>query len=228
MGARLRKRLAISAGLAAAATCAVAAVALGALVTIYSNNFSGPAKGHQLAGAQGKHCNKAVKSNGSLEVTIGKSPEFCGYLLPVEGESRQPDQDLQVKFKITKDTAKELRRNAFVGLQVRAGGGSDYELRIFPKGARYLIKRSPKGNGFPVHGTDKAIKPMDKINTVRLQAFGHVAKAWVNGSKLADINDSSPKDVRGRRAEIIFGSGKHRPGSVVARADSLKFSVQKP
>jgi hypothetical protein len=230
MGARFRKRLGISAGLAVAVACATAAVAFGALVTIYSNNFSGASKGHQLAGAQGSHCDKKVRGNGSLEVTVKRGPEECGYRLPVEGEGRQPDHDLQARFKLLKLTPKELRRNAYVGLQVRAGGGSDYELRVFPKGHHYVIKRTPKkGSGsFPVSGKNKAIKPMDKINTIRFQAFGHVIKAWVNGSKLADVNDSKANAVRGRRAELIFGSGKHTDGDVVARVDDVKLSVPKP
>ena len=226
MGARIRKRLPAALALAGAGACAAAAVAFG-IVSVYTNDFSTAGKGHQLSGAQGSHCDKTVK-NGSLKVTVKQGPEVCGYQLPVEGESRQPDHDLQARMKLLSLTPKKLRKNAYVGLEVRAGGGSDYELRIFPKGHRYVIKRTPGGSGFPVSGQDGAIKPIDKLNTLRLQAFGHVVKAWVNGAKIADVADSSPTDVRGRRLELVVSNGKKTDKDVIARADDVRLSVPTP
>lgn len=226
MGARIRKRLPAALALVAAGAAVAAAVAFG-IVDIYSNDFATAGKGHQLSGAQGSHCDKTVK-NGTLQVTVKEGPEECGYQLPVEGESRQPNHDLQARMKLLKSTPKALRKNAFVGLEVRAGGGTDYELRIFPKGHRYVIKRTPGGIGFPVSGQDGAIKPIDKLNTLRLQAFGNVVKAWVNGAKIADVADSSPTDVRGRRAELVFSNGKKTAMDVVARADDVHLAVPTP
>ena len=226
MGARIRKRLPGALVLAAAGACAAAAAAFG-IVSVYTNNFSTADKGHQLSGAQGSHCDKRVK-NGSLEVTVKKGPEVCGYQLPVEGESRRPNHDLQARMKVLRLTPKKLRKTAYVGLEVRAGGGSDYELRIFPKGHRYVIKRTPGGSGFPVSGQDGHIKPINTLNTLRLQAFGHVVKAWVNGAKLAAVSDSNPKDVRGRRAELVVSNGRKTNKDVIARADDVRLSVPKP
>jgi hypothetical protein len=228
MGARIRKRLPAALGLAAVGACVVAAVAFG-ITTVYFNDFSTHAKGHQLTGAQGTHCDKTV-AKGSLLVTVKQGPEVCGYRLPIEGEARKPNHDLQARMKVLRKTPRKLRRNAYVGLEVRTGGGTDYELRVFPKGHRYVIKRIPKakGSGFPVSGQNNAINPIDKWNTLELQAFGHVVKAWVNGSKLAEVSDSKPTDVRGRRLEVDVSSGRRTDKDVFARIDNVRLSVPTP
>jgi hypothetical protein len=228
MGARIRKRLPAAIVLAAVGSCLAAALAFG-IIIVYSNNFSSAGSKHQLSLIEGKHCEKAV-AGGSLRVKVRQGPERCGYALPVEGEARQPDQDLQATMKVLRKTAKHSRRHAYVALDVRAGAGSHYELRVFPKGKTFVLKRTPPGPGFPVTGKDHAINPIDELNTLRLQAFGHVVRAWVNGSKLAAVSDSKPKDVGGRRAELVVANAKHRstPKDVFARVTGVRLSVPKP
>jgi hypothetical protein len=226
MGARIRKRLPVALALVAAGAFAATAAA-GGIATVYSNDFSTAGDGHQLRGVFGKKCNKKV-NNGSLEVKVKGGPQVCGYGLPVEGESSQPAHSLQARMKLLRITPRHLRKPAYVGLQVRSGGGTDYELRIFPKGHRYLLKRTPHGSGFPLSGKDGAIKSVNQLNTLRLRAFGHVVKAWVNGSKLGAVSDSSASDVRGRHANLVFANRRHTDKDVLARADDVRLSVPKP
>jgi hypothetical protein len=227
MGARKPKRLAGAAAFVAiGVTAAVAAAA--SIVIVYQNNFSSTGRGHQLTGVQSKHCNKrAVK--GSLTVDIKSGPVVCGYKLPVEGSGRQPKQDLEADFKLTKQTPPTLRKHTYFGLRMRANGSKKYyEFRVFPKHGKYGIKRVPNGAGFPVGGTSNKIKPVGHWNTVQMRIFGHHLQAWVNGKKLADLNDKSPGDVPGTQLQVIAANGKHSHNTAVVQIDNLRVSVPKP
>jgi ribosomal protein S8E len=221
---------------AVALLAAVLAVGLGtaaalAGVTVYKNNFSGKAEAKELEHAEGKHCDKRWRKKAkSLRVAVMRGPEVCGYRPPVEGDSDRPDHDFQAKAKLLRRTPKSTRRGAYLAIAVRVGKNAGYELRAFPKKHKFALRRSPSGGGggFPADGTSSAIKGVNKRNVLRLRAVGDKVTARVNGTKVAEVTDSNPGKVDGRKLEVAVGHKKNSRKPVLATLDDLKLQVPNP
>jgi hypothetical protein len=197
-------------------------------VIVYENSLSTKADGkelHHFAGAA-KDCSRHVRG-GSLLVQV-TAKATCGYRLPLEGDSRQPDHALHARFKLARATPSDLRRSTYVGLAVRVGGGTGYTLRVLPQRHQFKLRRSPKGQGFPASGRDSRIKPVDGWNDLRLQAFGTKIVAVVNGKQIASVNDAAAADVTGRKAEVFVGSNKKSTTGAFGRIDDVRLTVPKP
>jgi hypothetical protein len=223
-----RTRLAVLL-LAAVLALGLAAAAL-AGVTVYTNNFSGRAEAKQLKHANGRHCDKRWRKKAkSVLVEVKKGPGACGYRPPVEGDTAGPDHDFQAQVKLLRATPRGIRGSAYVGIAVRSGKSSGYELRIFPKKHKYELRRTPAGGGggFPKKGNSRAIK-VNKPNVLRLKAVGNKVSAKVNSKKLAQVTDSNAGQVSGRRLEVLVGNKRHTHKDVVASLDNLKLQVPSP
>lgn len=227
-GARDKRRPVALAALIAALALALAATAF-AIVTVYRNNLGTRNAAHELESARGQHCDRRWRDRREdVIVTVKRGSDACGYRPPVEGDSDQSDHSFLVRFKVLRETARSARDNAWVGLAVRSGGDSGYELRVFPRGGSYVIRRSPDGPGFPQSGTDAAIKGIEKRNRLELRAFDDVISAFVNGTKVDEVTDASPGQVGGRRLELIVGNTSSGARDVVATFDELAVSVPNP
>jgi hypothetical protein len=229
MGPRRRTRPAIAL-LAAALALGLAAAAALAGVTVYKNNFSSKPEAKELRHSSGKHCAKRWRQKAkSVRAQRNRGSGACGYRPPVQGDTGGPDHDFRVKEKLLKATPKGLRRSSYVAVAVRSGKSSGYELRIFPKRHRFLLRRSPSGGGgFPAKGRSQAIKGVNKPNVVRLKAFGNKVTARVNGTQLAKVTDSNASQVDGRKLEVAVGSTRRSKKRVVATFDNLKLLVPNP
>jgi hypothetical protein len=224
MGAsKRRRRIGIALALVLAGCAALAALAR-AVVIVYTNNFDHDRNSQALERSEGKHCARTIKK-GSLVVTVKRGPEVCGYYLPVLGDAKRPDLDIQARVKLQKPTSKRIKKHVFVGVAVRSGPDTRYEFRVFPKGGKFLLKRSPREASFNTGGRSKAIKPLDSFNRLELQVFGRHAKAYVNGKKVADVKDANPDDVKGRRTELVVGNLKKAKADTNARIDSALVGV---
>lgn len=216
--------------LAALVTIGVAAATALAGVTVYKNSFSRKGEVKELRKAEGKHCKRSFrKKAGKALIEVTRGPEVCGYRPPVEGDTDGPDHDFQAKAKFLRDTPKGLRNEAYVAVAVRSGKTSDYELRVYPVKHRFKLVRSPSGGGaFPAQGRNGAIKGFNKSNVIGLKASGSRVIARVNGTKVAQLTDTNPAQVGGRRLEVAVGSGKRSTKTVSATIDSLKLQVPNP
>jgi hypothetical protein len=225
-------RLTTRAALLAAALVAIGVVATAALagVTVYKNGFSRKGEVKELRKAEGKDCKRSFrKKAGKVRIDVTKGPEVCGYRPPVEGDTDGPDHDFQVDARFLRETPKGLRREAYVAVAVRSGKTSDYELRVFPVKHRFKLVRSPSGGGgFPAQGRSSAIKGFNKHNLIGLKASGSRVIARVNGTKVAELTDTNPAQVGGRRLEVAVGSGKRTNKTVSATLDNLKLQVPTP
>jgi hypothetical protein len=226
MRASNRRRLGIALALALAGCAVLGALAYGAVI-IYSNNFSSERDSQQLSRAEGKHCNRGIK-RGSLVVTVKRGVEICGYYLPVEGDHKRPNLDIQIRVKLQKPNSDHIKKHAFVGVAVRAGKDTRYEFRVFPKGGKFLLKRSPREGKFNTDGKSKFIKPLDSFNRIELQVFGREAKGYVNGKRVVDVKDPKPEDVKGRRVELLVGNLHKTDKGLTARVDSALAGVPSP
>ena len=223
-----RTRLAVVL-LAAVLALGLAAAAL-AGVTVYTNNFSGRAEAKQLKHTEGRHCDERWRRRArSVLVEVKKGPGRCGYRPPVEGDAPGPDHDFQAEVKLLRATPVGIRRSAYMAVAVRSGKSSRYELRIFPKKHKYELRRTPAGGGggFPTKGKTRAIK-VNKPNVLRLKAVGNTITARVNSKKVAQVTDSNPGQVDGRRLEVLVGNKRRTHKDVVASLDNLKLQVPSP
>jgi hypothetical protein len=222
------RSLAAGAAVATALAAVVFAGAALADVLVYSNGLKTNNDGKELSHFEGagKNCARHVRGGSLLIQVTGK--DTCGYRLPIEGDRPQPNHEIHARLKLAKETPKQLRAKSFLGLAVRTGGGTGYTLRILPKRHQFKLRRTPKGAGFPVSGKSHAIKATGKWNDVRLQAFGTHVAAFVNGKKLADVNDSAASAVKGRKAGVFAGANKANATGAFARVDDVRLAVPSP
>lgn len=230
MGLDMSRRTAVAL-LAAFLALGVGAVVAVAGVTVYANHFSSRADVKELKRVEGDRCVRRWRKKAEkLRIEVKRGREVCGYAPPVAGDSEKPDHDLRITGKLLKQTPKGARDGAYLAVMVRASRNRGYELRVFPTKHRYELRRSPAdgGGGFPASGTDTAIKGIKKANTLKLKVVGDTVTAAVNGTKLAEVTDSNPGDVSGRRLEIAVGNKKRTAKPVLVVFDDLKVQVPKP
>jgi hypothetical protein len=208
---------------------AVAASALAA-VLVYSNGFNSRQSVKELKGAEtGKRCERGwSKKRGQLRVTLKRAPGVCTYKPPVQSDGPRPDYRLEAKGKISKGTGKNVRDNAYLTVSVRVGGGNRYELRIFPKGQQYVLRRQPSAGGFPASGTSPEIGKIGKKNRVLLAATGNELRAKVNGATVATVTDGNASQLDGRRLEFGVGSDADSKRDTVGTFSKLAVSVPNP
>lgn len=230
MNAPRRRSLRIGAVLAGLLALAFGATALAAVV-VYKNNFAGKA-GHRdvtFTGKGPKACERRwAKDKKRMAVTVKKAPKACHYGPPVRSTSPKPDHEFQVAGRITKKTRSSLRPNAYIAALVRVSENEHYELRAFAQGKRFELLRRPDGPGFPVQGTNEALKGAGGLNRLRLQAFGNRIRAWVNGAQVANVDDANSNQVQGKRLEFAVGNQGDSRRDTFGVIEQLKLSVPNP
>ena len=225
-----RRRTALLALATATVAGAVAAVAL-ANVVVYRNDFSTRAEVRELTKSGGKKCKRkqvGKRKNSALKVTVTRGPATCSFRPPVAGDRAAPDHDVRAFAKITKASAKAVRRSAFLSLEVRLGGGGGYELRVVPKSKRFHLTRRPNGDGFPVRGRSDAVNRIGKRNKLRLVAFGARVRAYVNGRRVAAVSDPNPDQVSGTRLRFGIGHERRTGKNLIARFARVSIAVPDP
>ena len=229
MGARRSKRLAglTVFGIVLALSAAVATASV--VVIIYTNDFNSGGRAHQLTSMSNHHCKKGVKS-GALKINVGHSPNVCNYLLPVRADSAKSNLDVQADFKLGKQTNAKLRKSARFGFRMRANGQKKYyEIRVFPKKHKYVLRRSPEGKKFPVKGTSKHINPVGRFTTVQMRTFGHKVIVYFQGKKTIEVNDPDPGDLPGGQLQVFAGARRHsNDHDAIFQLENLRVAVKKP
>lgn len=229
MGARKAKRLAGLGGVAAVALGVAAVAAASVIVIVYQNDFRTGGRAHQLSSLHNSHCNKGVTGD-RLKVAVGRSPNFCTYKLPIEGDGPRSNLDVQADFKLGKETLARLRKGARFGLRMRANGLKRYyELRVFPKRHAYVLTRSPDSADFPVKGKSGAIKPVGRFTTVQMRTFGKNVFVYLEGKKVISLRDPGAGDLPGGQLQVFFGDGRHaKKHDAIFQLDNVRVSVKKP
>jgi hypothetical protein len=211
----------------------LAATAL-ASVSVYDNDFSSRSEVKELKKSGGKQCARKFVQKGAkrtMRVTVKAGPATCSLRPPVQADGALPDHELRVDAKIAKSTAKSARKGAFLGASLRVGGnGIGYLLRVFPETGRFKLTRVPGGGGgdFPADGTSEAIAGVGKKNTLRLSAEGATVRAVINGTEVAQVTDSDPGAVSGRKLRFAVGNDKQTGKAVVATVKKVTVAVPDP
>lgn len=216
----------------AAAAIAMAAFAASAsgLVSVYSNNLSSKAQYRELNRASGgdRNCHRSYRSGAkSMRVSV-RGSVLCGYSPPVQGDGPRPDHDFAVTGRILKGTPKKVRKAAYLSISVRVGRGDSYELQVRPKAKRFKLVRNPDGAAFPVNGESRDIGGVGERNNLRLRADGSTITAYVNGKRLAKVNDPDANDFQGTKLAFGVGSRRDAKNGPIATLDRIRVRVPNP
>jgi hypothetical protein len=151
----------------------------------------------------GKSCSKSWKGKTNLGFKVKEGRKNCMLQTRVEGDGKQPDHVIRASVKVLKETSKKVRADIYAGVALRANSKSAYEVRVFPKGRRFVFL---KNGGEVEEGKVKGLNPLGKRNQIQLEASGGNISARVNGKTVATFKDEDPAEVRGRKTGLTFGS----------------------
>lgn len=211
----------------------VCSVAGSAMIGVYRNSMDSLAQRSQLVKLAGSNCARAGVGDG-MRITLGKRTAACSFRTPVLGR----DLEIAATERLLSGTPRNLQRKAFLGLELRAGGGSKYQLLVFPRQRKaQLIKVTGGGSKYlAIAKNEKAIKGINEANVLRLRAVnvtsgpdkGQAQLAAYVGKKLVgEAVDAGAGELSGRNSAVIVGTVKNGNG-VVASVDDIVVRVPSP
>ena len=224
---RRRFFIALTATLAGALCLAAAAWAVKA-IGIYKNNMDTVAKRSQVLKISGRNCDRGGSSR-ALRVEIGKRTEECAYRTPVVGR----DVEIFATERLLSGTPDGIRKRMFLGVNVRAGGGTKYQLAVFPLQRKYQLRKDLPGGQrefLAVGKNIRRIKGVNKANELRLRAFNIERTrdkddcrllVFINDKRMAVVTDDSAGPLQGRFTGVSFGSRKPAAGAKASFDDVI-------
>jgi hypothetical protein len=228
---RLRFPAALLAALAAGLlACAIAGAAM---VGIYRNSMGSLGQRSQMVKLSGRSCARAGVA-GAMRITIGKATSSCSYRTPVLGR----DLEIAATERLLSGTPTALQRKAFLGLELRAGGGAKYQLLVFPLQRKaQLIKVTKEGSEYlAIAKNEKAVLGTGEANKLRLRAVNITSGpekgqaqlfAYVGGTLVGEAVDEGAGELSGRASGVTVGTVKNGNG-VVASVDDVVVRVPSP
>jgi hypothetical protein len=228
---RLRFSAALLAALAVGLlSCAVAAAAM---IGVYRNSMETLGQRSQLVKLAGKSCERAGVGGG-MRIVVGKATSACSFRTPVLGR----DLEIAATERLLSGTPEPLQKKAFLGLELRAGGGAKYQLLVFPRQRKaQLIKVTAAGSKyFAIVKNEKAIVGINEANVLRLRAInvtsgpekGQAGLAAYVGKKLVgEALDEGAGELTGRASSMIVGTIGNGNG-IVASVDDVVVRVPSP
>jgi hypothetical protein len=228
---RLRSSAAFLVALCAGLLCC--AVAAAAMIGIYRNSMASLAQRSQLVKLSGKTCDRAGVG-GAMRIVIGKATSSCSYRTPVLGR----DLEIAATERLLSGTPTALQRKAYLGLELRAGGGSKYALLVFPRQKKaQLIKVTKDGTRYlAIAKNSKAVVGVNEANKLRLRAVNITSGpekgqarlfAYVGNQLVGEAKDEGAGDLTGRASAVVVGTIKNGNG-IVASVDDLVVRVPSP
>lgn len=225
----MKTRLTATVLAAALAGLAVCALAGAAMVTIYRNGMDSTAARSQMVKVSGRSCKRGA-IGAALKVEVGKRTASCSYRTPVLGR----DLEIAASEQLSSATVRKLQKQAYLGLELRAGGGSKYQLLVYPLQRKVQIARvSREGTKYLaiVHNV-KGVEGLDKANGLRFQvAKSGSAEAsltgYVGNRIVARGTDTAAGELAGRFSGVVVGAGRNGNG-VVAGIDDVTVRIPSP
>jgi hypothetical protein len=216
-----------------AASMLVAVAAGGAMIGIYRNGMETTAQRAQLVKLAGSSCARGG-SDGALRVTLGKRTAACSYRTPVLGR----DLEISATERLLSGTPPSLQKKAFLGLELRAGGGAKYQLLAFPLQRKVqLVKVSPEGTEYlAIEKSVKTMMGINKANSLRLRAVNVTSgpergnaqiAGYVGGTLVVEATDEGAGALSGRASAVAIGATKNANG-LVGSIDDVVVRVPSP
>lgn len=227
------RRLKTTLLIALAMTLLAASVSEAAMIGIYRNGMESLAQRKQLVKLSGRSCDRAGVG-GVMRITIGKRTSSCSFRTPVLGR----DLEIAATERLLSGTPKALQRKAFLGLELRAGGGAKYQLLVYPLQRKaQLVKVTKEGTKYlKIDKNEKAIGGVNQANNLRLRAVNVTSGpekgqarlfAYVGSALVGEAVDDGAGDLEGRASAVIVGTAKNGNG-VVASVDDVVVRVPSP
>jgi hypothetical protein len=229
----MRRRLTGVLLVALAAALLACSAAAAAMIGIYRNGLESKAQRGQLVKIAGRNCERAG-ADGVLRVSLGKKTDSCSLRTPVLGR----DLEIAATERLLSGTPKPLQRKAYVGLELRAGGGAKYQLLAYPLQRKLqLIKVSSEGTEFlAIVKDEKGLGGLNEANALRLRAVNVTSgpergsaelRAYLGSALVAEATDEGSGALSGRASAVVVGASKGGEG-VVASVDDVLIRVPSP
>lgn len=217
----------------AAGLLACASAGAAEMIGIYRNGLETLAQRSQLLKLTGANCARAGVGT-ALQVTIGKRTKSCSFRTPVVGR----DLEIAATERLSSATPKSLQHAAYLGLELRAGGGAKYRLLAYPLQQKVqLVKITPGGTTFlAIAKNVEAIGGLDTPNTLRLRAVNitegeEKGKAQLTGyigrEPVVEATDGAAGELKGRFSTITVGARK-AANELVASFSQLVIRIPSP
>lgn len=215
------------------AVLALPALAQAQMIGIYRNGLDSLTQRSQLAKLAGRSCSRAG-TKGVLRITVGKKTDACAYRTPVVGR----DLEIVATERLLSGTPTALQRKAYLGLELRAGGGAKYQLLVFPMQKKVqLVKVTPERSKYLAIVKDEpAVKGVNMANALRLRAINVTSgpekgnaklEAFLGSKKVAEATDESAGDLQGRASTIVVGAPGNADG-LIASIDDVIVRLPSP
>jgi hypothetical protein len=216
-----------------AAGLLVCAAAGAAMVGIYRNSMETLGQRSELVKLAGASCERAG-ANGAMRITLGKKTAACSFRTPVLGR----DLEIAATERLLSGTPENLQRKAFLGVELRAGGGLKYQLLVFPRQKKaQLVKVTADGAKYlAIAKNEKAVMGINEANALRLRAVNVSSGpekgqarlfAYIGNTLVGEAVDPGAGDLTGRASSVIVGTIKNGNG-VVASVDDVVIRVPSP
>jgi hypothetical protein len=211
-------------------TCAVAGAAM---IGVYRNSMETLAQRSQLVKLSGKACERAG-AGGAMRIMVGKATSACSFRTPVLGR----DLEIAATERLLSGTPEALQKKAFLGIELRAGGGAKYQLLVFPRQRKaQLIKvTAERVKYLSIAKDEKSIAGINEANVLRLSAVNVTSGpekgqakllAYVGKTLVGEATDEAAGDLTGRASSVIVGTLKNGNG-IVASVDDVVVRVPSP
>lgn len=193
-------------------------------ITLYENSLKSAAGRDEVRQFGNDTCKRGGSSK-AFRATVGKKTRECFYRTQTVGR----DLDLSITARLFKSTPKKVRSQAYVAVNLRqARDGSRYQLAVYPSGSRFHLKKV-LDNGRVIdleHGKlGKKIKGFDEANKIRLSAYNDLPGlesgtarlvAFINGNKVAVVDDPRGNLLQGQDTTFSVGSKKNATGAIAS------------
>jgi hypothetical protein len=223
---------------ASAAVCAVALVFVAgsgaAMVGIYRNSMETTAQRSQLVKLSGRSCVRGG-SDHALRIAIGKRTKECSYRTPVVGR----DLEIAATERLLSGTPTALQHKVFLGLELRAGGGSQYQLAVYPLQQKVQLRKNLSDGSVEYLAIEKevgTVKGINKANQLRLSAINVTSgpergqaqlRGYVGGTLVVEATDPAAGELTGQAAAVSVGSAKSST-ETLASVDDVVVRVPSP
>src|SRR5262249_13804708 len=136
-------------------------------VGIYRNEMETKAQRSQMIKLSGTSCGRSG-AGGALRIAVGKRTDARALRTPVIGR----DLEVAATQRLLGGAPTGLQKKAYLGLELRAGGGAKYQLLAFPVQRKVqLIKVTEAGSEYlAIEKNVKELMGVNKANALRLRA----------------------------------------------------------
>jgi hypothetical protein len=213
----------------AALCCGVlvfASFAEATMVGIYRNGLSSSTLRSQLVKLSGRSCAREG-GKGVLRVEVGKRTPSCAYRTPVVGR----DLEIAATERLLSGTPLPLQKNAYLGLELRAGGGAKYQMLAYPLQDKVqLIRVTPEATKYlAVAKKVPGLRGVNKANALRLRALNVTAEgpergnvkitAFLGSTVVAEATDEAGGELQGRASAVTVGAAGNAAGLIASLDD---------